>query len=106
VDLLRRGHAGQGADGGVHLLLECPRLDAELLQHGRDDAALLPDQRRKQMLGLQQGVLSLLGEPLGGDDGFLSLLGQLVRVECHGDPPGARGEWHEVGGSGSRMLPA
>jgi hypothetical protein len=41
VDLGRAGDAGEGADGAGRLLKEGLWLDAELLQDGRDDAALL-----------------------------------------------------------------
>jgi hypothetical protein len=39
------------------------------------------------VLWLEEGVLALLGETLGGDDRLLSLLSELVGVECHGEPP-------------------
>jgi hypothetical protein len=54
-------------------LQDHPRLDAELAQHGRHDAALLGDQRVQQVLGLDLGILALLGQALRRADGLLRL---------------------------------
>jgi hypothetical protein len=40
----------------------------------------LLDERQQQMLGLNLGVVSLLGVVLGGDDGFLGLFGEFVEI--------------------------
>ena len=50
----------------------------------RHDAVLLRDERVEQVLRLELGVVAVLGQPLGGDDRLLGLLGQLVHVHRHG----------------------
>ena len=42
------------------------RVDAELAQHGNDDAAVLLEHDGEQVLGHRLGVATLVGQPLGG----------------------------------------
>ena len=59
-------------------------LDADLLQHGGHDAAVLPDEGQREMEGIHFGMAALLGETLGVPEGFLGFGGPLVGV--HGGP--------------------
>ncbi len=70
----RAGGGGKGTDRGLELLKDGRRLDADLRQHGRRDAALLADERVQHVLRLELGVTALLGQPLGSDQRFLRLL--------------------------------
>ena len=55
-------------------------LDGHLAKQGRDDAVGLLDERQKQVLGLDLGVVVLLGDPLRREDRFLRLFGVFVQV--------------------------
>ena len=65
---------------GSQLIGDRLRLDAHLAQQGRDDAVGLLDEREQQMLGLDLGVVALLGEPLRRENRFLRLFRVLVQV--------------------------
>ncbi len=65
---------------GAQLVGHRLRLDAHLAQQRRDDAVGLFDERQQQMLGVDLGVVALLGEPLRREDRFLRLLGVLVQI--------------------------
>ena len=49
------------------------RVDAELAQHGHDDASVLLEQDREQVLGHRLGIAALIGEPLRGLERLLGL---------------------------------
>ncbi len=65
---------------GSQLIGDRLRLDRHLAQQRRHDAVGLLDEREQQMLGIDLGVVALLGEPLRRQDRFLRLLGVLVQV--------------------------
>ena len=71
----------------------CAGRDADLVEHSRHDARVLLDQRAEQVLGLELGVVALLGLALRGDDGLLRFFGQFVHVHAASAPlTFARGE--------------
>jgi len=85
-----RGDAEFGGAGGggepVDRRLELEeggRLDAELRENGRRDAAFLADERVQHVLGLELRVTALFGQPLSRDQRLLRLLGKSVHVERH-----------------------
>src|SRR6185437_12020157 len=53
-------------------------IDAQALEHGHDDAALLLEQRKQQVHRSDLRITTGAGEPLGGRDGFLGLDGETV----------------------------
>ena len=77
-----RSAVGGGLPGelGPQLFGERLRLDAHLAQQRRDDAVRLLDEREQQVLGLDLGVIALLGEPLRRQNRFLRFFGVLVQV--------------------------
>ena len=64
---------GSASSAGAERLADGGRVDAELAQHGRDDAAVLLEQHREQVLGRDLRVAALVGEPLGGLERLLGL---------------------------------
>ena len=58
---------------------------AQLAEGGRDDAALLREQRPQQVLGRHLGVIGLLGRGLRRDDRLLSLHRELVESHVPSD---------------------
>ena len=65
---------------GPQLVHDRLGLDVHLAKQGRDDAVGLLDERQKQVLGLDLGMVTLLGDPLRREDRFLRLFGVLVQV--------------------------
>ena len=67
---LRRAPAplsfGSASSARAERLADRGGIDAELAQHRDDDAALLLEQHREQMLGRRLRVAALVGEPLCG----------------------------------------
>ena len=70
-----------GEDRG-ELAAEPGQVDAEPAQRLGRDAVVGLDERRQQVLRIEDGAVEPLGELLGGDDGLLGLLGE--SVELHG----------------------
>ena len=58
-------------------------LDAALFQHGTHDAFALAAERDQQMQRVHRLMSVLTGDFLRLLDGFLCLLGQFVKSECH-----------------------
>ena len=67
------GQLRQRLERAAERLAHGGRLDAELAQHGRDDAALLLEQDGEQVLGRRLRVAALVGQPLGGLERLLGL---------------------------------
>src|SRR5262245_60020353 len=63
---------------GLHLRW----IDRHLAKDRRDDAAFLLDERDKEMLRSDLGMVLLGREVLRPDDGFLSFLRVLVEIHC------------------------
>ena len=70
----RRGVAGDDREP-VELLVGASAnplgIDAQALEHGHDDAALLLEQREQQVHRSDLGITTPSGQPLGGLDGLL-----------------------------------
>ena len=73
----------QLADGVVGGVAHRERREAEALDDREDDALVLPEERRQQVVGSDLGVVLGLGHVDGAADRLLGLLGPTVRVESH-----------------------
>ncbi len=64
---------GRASSAGRERLAYRRRVDAELREHGDDDAAVLLEQHREQVLGRRLRIAPLVGQPLGGLNRLLGL---------------------------------
>ena len=83
---LRALRAGQGSERLLHVGEDRPGVRAQLPEGGRDDAALLPEQRHEQVLGRHLRVIGLLRGGLRRDDRLLSLHRELVQTHVSFEP--------------------
>ena len=80
VDLLLVLTACKIAHDRFQPLRHLARRDSEFFENGRHDTRGLFDQRSQQVLGLQLGVVTLLGFTLRSGNRLLRLFGQFVHV--------------------------
>ena len=82
------------------LAAEPGQVDAEPPERLGGDAVVGLDQRGEDVLGVEDRAVEPLGGGLGGDDGFLGLLGE--SVELHGGLASRFVSWVSVGRVGGR----
>ena len=80
----RAGNLGQLLDLAIDLAQHGLRADADLLEHGRNDAFFVFKQRSQQMQRLQLWIAVLRREFVRALDGFLRFYSKFVPTDCHG----------------------
>jgi hypothetical protein len=72
--------AGALREDRGELAAESRKVDAQAPKRLGRDPVIGLDERRQQVLGVEERALEPLGELLGGDDGLLGLLGESIEL--------------------------